>query len=149
MLKSLNHLHGPSEDSLVCPNFSCAWDARTGHSTLKWPHQYFRNGKDLLPWLAGNISPNMAQDTFSLCCKGVCGSWQLGIQQDSRLFPAKLLSSWSGPCLRWCMGLFLWRCQACHFSLWHSYLCKVLVSPFLQPIQIPEDGSTTPWTIRR
>lgn len=31
---------------------------------------YFRNGKDLLPWLAGNISPNMAQDTFSLCCKG-------------------------------------------------------------------------------
>ena len=60
-----------------------------------------------------------------------------------RSFSAELLSSWSGPSLSWCMGLFLPRLRIWHFRL----LCKVLVRPLLQLVSIPLNGSTRIWSV--
>lgn len=100
-----------------------------------------QNGKDLLPCLAGNISPSMAQDTLSLCCKGT------SVALD------KLASTRTPGCFLQSFSPATWApAYAAHgavplkvpgLSLLLVHLCRVLVSPFLQPVQNPEDGSTT------
>lgn len=60
-----------------------------------------------------------------------------------RSFSAKLLWSWVSPRQCWCLELFLPRCRTLLFPLLH----EVHVSSFLQPLQVPLDGSTTLWRI--
>lgn len=60
-----------------------------------------------------------------------------------RSLSAKLLWSWVSPSQCWCLELFLPRCRTLHFPLLH----EVHVSSFLQPCQVPLDGSRTLWCI--
>jgi len=56
-------------------------------------------------------------------------------------FSAKLLSSWVVPSINWCCGVV--PPQVEDFALLVVELHEVPVSPFLQPVQAPLDGSTT------
>ena len=57
---------------LVCPCLFCTGEPRNGHSTPHVSHQGWAEGKDRLPWPAGNALPNADQDAVGLlCCNSV------------------------------------------------------------------------------
>ncbi|KAK4826285.1 hypothetical protein QYF61_007132 [Mycteria americana] len=65
--------------------------------------------------------------------------------RTTKSFSAKLFSSWSTPSIYLVSGLVPPQVQ--DFALHPVELYEVPVSPFLQPVQVPLDGSTTLWHI--
>lgn len=76
-------------------------------------------------------------------------SWLLSHSVSSRTpgsFSAKLLSSWVPPECRWFSGILPPHMQ--DFAHLLAELHETFVSPPLQPVQVPLDGSTTLWHFR-
>lgn len=73
---------------------------------LWWPHKCWAEGKDHLTQPAGNTpTPNAAQDSMGLCCKGMLlAHVQLCVHQHPALqscFPVRLLFSINSKILQW------------------------------------------------
>jgi len=111
MLQSLNHLCGPLLDSLQHVSLVL------GSPELDPAFQmlFLKHARVLLPLFATRAHCSLM---FNLVSTRSPGS-----------FTAKLLSSWSAPSMRWCMGLFLPRRRTLHFSLWNLEDASQPISP--------------------
>jgi len=110
MLQSLQHLHGPSLDSVHYVHISLALMSPEMDMLLQMcPHQCPVEGKDHSPQPGGSTFPSAAQDTISvLCCKGtLLAHVRLGVHQDTLDLFCKAAFQRVG-CLPCCMevGLF-------------------------------------------
>jgi len=88
MLQSLHHLGSPLLDSLQCVCASLVLGSpELDTAPQMWPLPCCAEGKDHLPWPAGNALPNAAQDTICrLCSKGTLLSHaHLGVHQDPQV----------------------------------------------------------------
>ncbi|KAK4828308.1 hypothetical protein QYF61_025320 [Mycteria americana] len=136
MLQSINHLHGPSLDSLQYVHVSLV----LGSSALDTVFQ----GKVHLPQPAGNTPPDAAQDTISLlCCKGtLLAHVQLGVHQDPQVLFCEAAFKLSGS--QHILEHEVVPSQVKDFALLVE-LHEVSISLLLQPVEVPLDGSTTLW----
>ena len=144
MLQSLSHPCGPLLNSLQYVHVSSILQSRElDTAPYVWPHQHWIKGKDHLPWPASNIWSSAAEDTFALLsCKGtLLAHTQGGVHQDPKVLSCQVAFQPSGP-----QPVLLVHGvvppQKQNFALPLIALHEVLVSPFLQPVEVPLDGST-------
>lgn len=132
--------------ALVYPRLCCTGEPCTGPSTPDVPHQCCGEGKDDLPQLAGNALPSAAQDDVALLCsKGTLLAHLQVVHQNPQVLFCKaafqLISS--QPVL--VQGVV--PPQGLDLAFAFVDLHDVPISPFLQPTQVPLNGSTTAWCI--
>lgn len=139
-LQFLHLLCRHSLDSLPYVHISCFGESTTGHSTLGVALPCWAEGKDNFPACTGDIMPNAAHNTTSILCGqgALLDHVQPVSSRTPGSFSPKHLSSLSSPRVYGCLGLFL-LVQA--FALLWVGLHEALVSTFVQPVQIPLDGS--------
>ncbi|KAK4831516.1 hypothetical protein QYF61_018100 [Mycteria americana] len=114
---------------------------RTGRSTPDVPHQGCVEGKGYVPPPAGNGLPNAAQEAVGgFCHKGtLLAHGQLAGNQDPQVLFCKAALKLVDPQPVLLPGIIPPQVQG--FGLPFAELHKVPVSPFLQPVQVPLDGS--------
>ena len=119
----------------VCLCLSCTREPRTGISNPVVSDQGWAEGLDHLPWPVSNTPRNAAQEGLSLLWGYVAGWWSTCCpNRIPTSCSADLLSRLSACRAYLCLGLFLLRYKALHFSLMNftrflSPLCSACPNP--------------------
>lgn len=130
----------------ICYNMSVStWGKRPCTSDMS--HHCWAEGKEHLPWPAGNAPPHAAQ--AALCHlhhkDTLLAQVHIVIHSLLRSFSPKLLSTQLVPCAYCCLKLFVTRGRTFYISLLN--LMRFLFYPVLQSVQLSLNGSTPLWCI--
>ena len=143
MFQHLNHLCGPSLDSLQYVYISLVLGSPELATGLQlWPHQRWVQRKDHLPWPAGNTLSNAAPDTIDHLCHKLVHVI-LGVHQDPQVLFCQVAFQLGGPQHILVHWVVLPHVE--DFVLALVELQEVPVSPFPQPAEVPLSGSMTLW----
>lgn len=118
-----------------------------GNPVLDMASPVLSRGEDALPWPAGNALPHVDQEAVSLlCCRStLLAHVQLGIHQDPQVPFCQASSQTVSPQHVLVHEAICPRVQ--NLALPIVKLHEIPARPFLQPVDVPLDSSTTVWHI--